>query len=719
DLKETQLALQESEARFQHLANNLPGAILRYVLHTDGSDGLLYISPGCEKLWELSRDTVIADVGSVWRLVLPEDLPAMRASIAHSAETLTTWCHEWRIQTPSGCTKWLSGIGKPHRLVNGDVVWDTVILDASDRKRSQEELEKLVAERTRSLIASQNFLQQQLEREKLLLAVTNRIRASMELPDILDCTAAEIQQLLRCDRVLIYKILEEGSGVTIAEARVSPYGSFLGTVFDPQMLPESVQATYRAGQIVVLHCSEGMSSGIVGCMEYCQICSQLVVPLMLGANLWGVVVVQHCGQSHTWEDWEMDLMSQLSMSLAIAIRQSELFEWLQRELQARRQAEAALQVQAAGDRLLAHIAQRIGQSPYLMDVLASTLETLRQFLQVDRVVVYRFLSNWSGIVEWEAVSHPRLSLAGQEIFDPCLADEARQQRYRRGEVDAIADVLAQGNHCHQNLMTQLQVRAKLVAPILQGENLWGLLMVHDCHQVRPWTPQESQLLAQVATQIGLAGQKESLFARIQQELQQKETLLKEVHHRVKNNLQIVVSLMRLQGESHSDPALQVAFLEGQNRIQTMALIHERLYRSDDLSRIDAHTYFTELIQYLCQTYNIHDRRIALHLDITSIHLDLDQAIPCGLIVNELVTNALKYAFEENGGDLTVSLGTTPDGLCLRVSDNGCGLPAGLDWRRLSSLGLRLVDRLVRQLSGKLVLQTDAGTSFSVFFPWHP
>ncbi|NJK60214.1 MAG: GAF domain-containing protein, partial [Oscillatoriales cyanobacterium SM2_1_8] len=468
----------------------------------------------------------------------------------------------------------------------------------------------------------------------------------------MDRTVAEIQELLQCDRVLIYKILEDGSGVTIAEARVSPYSSFLGTVFAPEVLPEGVQQAYRAGRIAALHNSKGMSPCMVDFMDRYQIQSKLVVPLMVGDDLWGLVVMQHCAQSHTWADWEMDLMSQLSMSLAIAIRQSELFDRGQSELQARRQAEAALQVQAAGDRLLAHIAQRIGQSPYLMDVLDSTLATLRQFLQADRVVVYRFLPNWSGIVECEAVSHPRLSLVGQEIPDPCFAKPALQQRYRRGDVgdvSAVADVLTQGDRCYRNLMAQLQVRAKLVAPIVQGDSLWGLVIVHDCHQVRRWNPQESQLLTQVATQIGLAGQKESLFVRIQQELQQKETLLKEVHHRVKNNLQIVTSLMRLQGESHGDAALQMAFLEGQNRIQTMALIHERLYRSDDLSQIDARTYFTELTQYLSQTYNAGDRRIEVRLELEPLHLEIDQAIPCGLIVNELVSNALKYAFPDRGG----------------------------------------------------------------------
>ncbi|HAN45103.1 MAG TPA: hypothetical protein DCQ32_00935, partial [Cyanobacteria bacterium UBA8156] len=715
-LKETQFALAESEARFRSLANNLPGAILRYVLHPDGTDDLLYLSPGGEKLWELPMATVIADVGIVWRLVHPEDIPALQASIAHSAQTLHTWCHEWRIQTPSDRTKWLSGIGEPQLFANGDVIWDSIILDASDRRRSQEELERLVADRTRSFMESQKILRQQLEREKLLLAVTNRIRSSMDLPDILDRTAAEIQELLRCDRVLIYKILEDGSGVTIAEARVPPYSSFLGTVFRPEVLPESVQQAYKAGRIAALHNREGMSPYMADFMERHQIRSKLVVPLIVGADLWGLMVMQQCAQDHTWQDWEMGLMSQLGISLSVAIRQSELFDRAQSELQARRQAEAALQSQAAGDRLLANIAQRIGQSPYLIEVLDSTLETLRQFLQVDRVLVYRFLPNWSGIVECEAVSDRRFALVGQEIQDPCFANVALQQRYQRGEVDAIADISTQGNSCYQHLMGPLQVRAKLVAPILQGQVLWGLAIVHDCQQARRWTSQESQLLAQVATQIGIAGQKETLFARIQQELQQKETLLKEVHHRVKNNLQIVTSLMRLQGDSNGDPALKTAFLEGQNRIQTMALIHERLYRSDDLSQIDAQTYFTELTQHLGRTYNASDRRIALQLQVAVIHLGIDQAIPCGLIVNELVSNAFKYAFGEEGGDLTVSLAPTADGLCLRVADTGCGLPANFDWRRSSSLGLRLVDRLVRQLSGRLRMQSGSGADFTVCFP---
>ncbi len=716
-LKEIQIALAESEARFRSLANNLPGVVLRYVLHPDGSDALHYISPGCERLWEVDAATALADMATLWRLMLPEDVPTMQASIAHSAQTLSTWCQEWRIQTPTGQQKWLSGIGEPQLFANGDVVWDTIILDITEQRRSRTELEALVTERTQSLTESQKFLRQQLEREKLLLAVSNRIRLSMELPDILDRTVAEIQELLQCDRVLIYKILEEGSGITIAEARVPTYSSFLGTVFSPEVLPERVQQAYQNGWITALHNSEGLSLCMVEFMHRYQIQSKLVVPLIVGSDLWGLVVMHHCAQAHVWEDWEVDLMRQLSDSLAIAIRQSELFDRLQSELQARRQAEAALQAQAAADRLIAEVAQRIGQSPYLNEVLDSTLESLRQFLQVDRVLVYRFLPNWSGIIECEAVSDRRFASVGREIQDPCFANNvALRQHYQRGEVDAIGDVLTQGNPCYQDLMVQLQVRAKLVAPILQGRTLWGLVIAHDCQKARSWTTQEVQLLGQVATQIGIAGQKESLVARLEQELHQKETLLKEVHHRVKNNLQIVTSLMRLQGDSNGDPALKTAFLEGQNRIQTMALIHERLYRSDDLNQIDAQTYFSELIQSLSQNYNAGDRRIALQLHIEPLHLGIDQAIPCGLIMNELVSNAFKYAFGEGGGTLTVALGTRDQGFYLRVADNGRGLPADFDRRRSPSLGLRLVERLVRQLSGKLIVRSEGGTDFTVWFP---
>ncbi|WP_416675696.1 PAS domain S-box protein [Egbenema bharatensis] len=132
-----EVALRESEARFQNMAANVPGAIFRYLLRPDGTDGVLYMSPGCSRLWEVNAEAVVADASILWQMIHPEDLPAMYESVMESARTLQPWAYVWRIRTPSGQEKWLEAAGRPIQQPNGDVLWDTLILDVSDRKQAE------------------------------------------------------------------------------------------------------------------------------------------------------------------------------------------------------------------------------------------------------------------------------------------------------------------------------------------------------------------------------------------------------------------------------------------------------------------------------------------------------------------------------------------------------------------------------------------------------
>lgn len=198
-------------------------------------------------------------------------------------------------------------------------------------------------------------------------------------------------------------------------------------------------------------------------------------------------------------------------------------------------------------------------------------------------------------------------------------------------------------------------------------------------------------------------------------LQEKEVLLKEIHHRVKNNLQIISSLLSLQSETigSKDPAQ--TFRESQDRIRSMALIHEKLYQARDISRVDFAEYVRSLTAYLSRSY-MTCPGVKIIVDIDRVALDIDKAIPCGLIINELVSNSLKYAFRDRlAGEIRVSLSQSDGVYTLVVSDDGAGMPPGLDFRNTTSLGLQLVNTLVNQLEGTIKLDVTRGTRFKITF----
>jgi PAS domain S-box-containing protein len=200
-------------------------------------------------------------------------------------------------------------------------------------------------------------------------------------------------------------------------------------------------------------------------------------------------------------------------------------------------------------------------------------------------------------------------------------------------------------------------------------------------------------------------------------LREKEAMLKEIHHRVKNNLQMISSLLRLQSENIQDPALLSLFLESQNRVRSMAMIHECLYETEDLAHIDFSDYVEKLAGSLLRTYALSPEAMSLDLQIDRVSLSLDIAVPCGLIITELVSNALKYAYPPGqGGPILVKFHVLEgDRYELRVEDKGVGIKEAVDFESVETLGLRLVHILTEQLHGKILVENGIGTSFVLTF----
>ena len=245
-----------------------------------------------------------------------------------------------------------------------------------------------------------------------------------------------------------------------------------------------------------------------------------------------------------------------------------------------------------------------------------------------------------------------------------------------------------------------------------GDWIWVL----DRGKVATWTGDGKPLLMS-GTHLNITERKQA-EEQIKQNLKEKEVLLSEIHHRVKNNMQVISSLLKLQSAKIEDKKYVDMFKDSENRIRSMALIHEKLYQSKDFANVDFNGYVKSIANDLIRSYAVTPDKIKLNTKIEDVSLGLDNAIPCGLIINELISNSLKYAFpKDREGEINIVLRSiNSDEIELTLSDDGIGIPAEIDIRETESLGLQLVQLLAEdQLEGNIELDREAGTAFRIRF----
>lgn len=205
--------------------------------------------------------------------------------------------------------------------------------------------------------------------------------------------------------------------------------------------------------------------------------------------------------------------------------------------------------------------------------------------------------------------------------------------------------------------------------------------------------------------------------KIKASLLEKEIMLKEIHHRVRNNLQVISSLLDLQSSRSQDKQAKAALDESKARVRTMAIIHTQLYQSDDLANLDFGDLVRDLTRNISQAYGRTESHVEINVEADEIHLSLGTSIPCGLILNELISNSLKYAFPEGRlGEINIKLRSENDQVVMTVRDNGVGFPSAVDFKKVKSLGLELVNLLVMQLGGQIDKQINDGTQWTITFP---
>jgi two-component sensor histidine kinase len=253
--------------------------------------------------------------------------------------------------------------------------------------------------------------------------------------------------------------------------------------------------------------------------------------------------------------------------------------------------------------------------------------------------------------------------------------------------------------------------------LLVSEETTGVQGKNTITETRKIPILENNHVCRIVTVIRDITEQKQAEGQIIASLKEKETLLHEIHHRVKNNMQVINSLLKLQSNNIEDAKTKEILKDSQSRVYAMSAVHETLHGSEKLSEINLQSYLSKIITSIFQTYSTDSRKINLNSDIDNSPISLNQAYPLGLIINELMSNSLKYAFpKEREGEVSVSLKKVDKELELIVMDDGIGIPDKMDWKNSKSLGLKLVRTLVEnQLDGSIDMESNKGTKFTIKF----
>ncbi|MGG6266334.1 GAF domain-containing protein [Leptolyngbya sp. AN03gr2] len=328
------------------------------------------------------------------------------------------------------------------------------------------------------------------ERSRLLNEIVDTMRRSQKEEDILNTTVSELRYALHTDRVIVYRFHDDWNGTIIAESVALGWEKILGrTVHDP--FREGLIERYRNGRVRAMNdiYAEGLTDCHREILEGFQIRASIVTPILQNGELIGLLCAHQCSGSRKWEEEEIDLFTKLAIQLGFALDQAATL---------RKQTRSAEQ-----SRLLSEIVGNMRRSMTQDGVLNTTVSELRYALNTDRVIAYRFHDDWNGAIVAESVAAGWRKILGEVVTDPFR--EGLIERYRNGRVRAMNDIYAEGlTDCHKDILEGFQIRASIVAPILQNGELIGLLCAHQCSGAREWEPEEIDLFTQLAIQLGFA-----------------------------------------------------------------------------------------------------------------------------------------------------------------------------------------------------------------------
>ena len=582
-------ALQQREQELKALAKltesiaaNLPGSVYRAVLHPDGKVSVPFASAGLQELTGIEPKAAMQEPKCLFQLVHPDDQAQFRQAARTAMENLDPFDCEYRLITTSGQIKWVHDRARYCRMSNGDVIVDGVALDISDRKLAEAALRDseyryytlakmspvgifrsdaqgqciYVNDRWCELAGmswEESFGEGWVKAlhpddRKGVFKEWNRMR-NENRPYKVECRFQHPDGTITW--VLAQAIAEKGENGEV-KGYVGTFTDITANKQAEKALRESREKYRLLFQLFPIGISITDEVG------------KIIEVNPASEKILGVLTEEHIQRNYDGEEWliirsDGTLMPPEEYPSIRALKENRLIENIEQgivkpgntiswisvtaapiplegygvasayiDITEHKQTDEALRQQFLRERLMAAIQARIRQSLDLTKVLNTTVAEVRQFLQTDRVIIYRFEPNWSGIVIVESVGQGWTPTLGRTIQDDCFVKELCIEPYRQGRIQALENIYtADLTPCYVNLLAQFQVKANLVVPLLQGEKLWGLLVAQHCTQPRQWQLWEIELLKQLATQVGIAIQQAELYQQLEvanQELKRLATL---------------------------------------------------------------------------------------------------------------------------------------------------------------------------------------------------
>jgi two-component sensor histidine kinase len=407
----------------------------------------------------------------------------------------------------------------------------------------------------------------------------------------------------------------------------------------------------------------------------------------------------------------LSIMGMIFVRQILTLRENtNLYHMAKRDLVEREGTQLHLTRHLVETEAIYRLADAVSKASRVEEIYPLVLDTLQIALRVDCGAIALFDAD--GVIRFQASRG--LSYELQILLTGYSPWTFAERHARPMPIDQVENDKRLG--LYGKMIMAQNIRSIAYVPLAYGKQLLGQFLIGSV-QSRKWDDNEMHLAQTIAGHVTFAMERMCAEEKTRASLAEKEILLKEIHHRVKNNLQIVSSLLSLQSRQVQDARIFEALCDSQNRVRSMSLIHEKLYQSHDLARIDLADYIRGLTTHLYHSYGAGAKGIMLEIEAAPVVLNVDTAIPCGLILNELVSNALKHGFPEGTvGKIEIELTEGKNNqIKLKVSDNGVGMVPECDWQNSSSLGLQLVNTLVSQINGRLELEPTQGTCWQISF----